>query len=66
LNNETKADLCILLGVGFILAAVFLMFREYGMATQGEQGLLPLVIATGVIGIIFLAAYAVLKSLTRE
>jgi hypothetical protein len=65
LETEAKSDVLLILGIGFIFAAVFLMFREYGFMTVGDEGLLPAVFALAALGVIFFGASVVIRSLGK-
>jgi len=54
-----------LVGIVFIFAAVFLMFREYAFISIAEQGLLPATLVSFVLAIVFLGASAVIKRMNR-
>ena len=65
MNSEAKADILMLVGIVFIFAAIFLMFREYAFITIAEQGLLPATLVSFVLAIVFLGASAVIKRMNR-
>lgn len=65
LNSEAKADILMLLGIVFIFATVFLMFREYAFMIVAEQGLIPATVVSFILAIILLGASAVIKRMNK-
>jgi hypothetical protein len=55
-----------MLGTALVFVSVFLMFREYAWMIVAEQHLIPAMIATFILAIIFFGASAVIRRALRE
>ena len=66
LNWNNMSNILVALGVALLFVSVFLIFREFAWTRIAEQHLIPAILATFVLAIIFFGASAVTKGIKKE